>query len=89
MLSLRNKNENFTILNTPLVLLTLIFITIIRVYSLLVSPVELSVDEAQYWQWSQNLGYGYFTKPPLIAWLIALSTNIFGMFLSKTFCKLF
>ena len=78
MISLSNKNENLTILNPPLVLLTLLLITIIRIYSLFVSPIELSVDEAQYWHWSQNLDYGYFTKPPLIAWAIALSTNIFG-----------
>ena len=78
MLSLSNKNEYSIILNTPLVLLTLFLITLIRIYSLLVSPIELSVDEAQYWHWSQNLDFGYFTKPPFIAWTIGLSTKIFG-----------
>ena len=78
MLSLSNRNENSLILSTPVVLLTLLLITVVRVYSLFVSPIELSVDEAQYWHWSQNLDFGYFTKPPLIAWIIALSTNIFG-----------
>jgi len=78
MLSLSNKNENSIILNTPVVLLTLLLITLIRIYSLFVSPIELSVDEAQYWHWSQNLDFGYFTKPPFIAWIIALTTNIFG-----------
>ncbi len=78
MLSFSNTNENSIIQSTPVVLLTLILITLIRIYSLVVSPIELSVDEAQYWHWSQNLDYGYFTKPPLVAWAIALSTNIFG-----------
>jgi 4-amino-4-deoxy-L-arabinose transferase-like glycosyltransferase len=78
MLSLSNTNENSTILSTPVVLLTLLFITLIRIYTLFVSPIELSVDEAQYWHWSQNLDFGYFTKPPFIAWIIALSTNLFG-----------
>lgn len=78
MLSLKNKNQNLNLLNTPFVLLTLIVITIIRIYSLYVTPIELSVDEAQYWDWSRNLEFGYFTKPPMIAWIIALSTNIFG-----------
>ena len=78
MLSLSNTNENSTILSTPVVLLTLVFITLIRIYTLFVSPIELSVDEAQYWHWSQNLDFGYFTKPPFIAWTIALSTNLFG-----------
>ncbi len=78
MLSLRNKRESFTLLNTPVVLFILITITILRVYSLYVSPIELSVDEAQYWHWSRNIDLGYFTKPPLIAWLIGFSTFIFG-----------
>ena len=78
MLSLRNKRENFTLLNTPVVLFILITITILRIYSLYVSPIELSVDEAQYWHWSRNIDFGYFTKPPLIAWLIGFSTFIFG-----------
>tara|TARA_B100000989_G_scaffold199541_1_gene150832 strand:+ start:1575 stop:2957 length:1383 start_codon:yes stop_codon:yes gene_type:complete len=43
-----------------------------------VSPIELSVDEAQYWHWSKNIDFGYFTKPPLIAWMISLSTFVFG-----------
>ncbi len=78
MLSLRNKRESFTLLNTPIVLFILIIITILRIYSLYVSPIELSVDEAQYWHWSRNIDFGYFTKPPLIAWLIGFSTFIFG-----------
>ena len=78
MLSLSNTNENSTILSTPVVLLTLVFITLIRIYTLFVSPIELTVDEAQYWHWSQNLDFGYFTKPPFIAWTIGLSTKIFG-----------
>ena len=78
MLSLRNKRESFTLLNTPVVFFILIFITSLRIYSLQVSPIELSVDEAQYWHWSRNIDFGYFTKPPLIAWIISFSTFIFG-----------
>ncbi len=78
MLSLSYKNSNSAILSAPVVFITLVIITLIRIYTLFVSPIELSVDEAQYWHWSQNLDFGYFTKPPFIAWIIALSTNIFG-----------
>ncbi len=78
MLSLRKKRGSFTLLNTPVVFFILIIITISRIYSLYVSPIELSVDEAQYWHWSRNIDLGYFTKPPLIAWMISLSTFIFG-----------
>jgi len=38
----------------------------------------LQVDEAQYWYWSRHLDWGYFSKPPGIAALIAASTRLFG-----------
>ena len=38
------------------------------------SPLQLYADEAQYWVWSRHLDFGYFTKPPLIAWLIWATT---------------
>ena len=78
MISFRNQRENFIFLSFPLVLFFLITITLFRIYALYVSPIELSVDEAQYWHWSQNIEFGYFTKPPMIAWAIALSTSVFG-----------
>ena len=84
MLSLRNKRESFTLLNTPIVLFILIIITILRIYSLYVSPIELSVDEAQYWHWSRNIDFGYFTKPPLIAWLI-----VFDSYFKEGLCRFF
>lgn len=39
---------------------------------------ELSFDEAYYWLWSQNLQLSYYDHPPFIAWMIALSTKLFG-----------
>ena len=78
MLSLKNKRVNYSFFNTTFVITVLISVTLIRIYSLIVSPIELSVDEAQYWNWSRNLDFGYFTKPPLIAWTIAITTSIFG-----------
>ncbi|MGD2131365.1 MAG: glycosyltransferase family 39 protein [Maricaulaceae bacterium] len=53
-------------------------LTVLRVAGLLLSPVNLHGDEAQYWSWSQSLELGYFSKPPLIAWTIALTTGLFG-----------
>ena len=40
--------------------------------------IDLYVDEAYYWGWSQNLDWGYFSKPPVIAALIAASTALLG-----------
>ncbi|KQT82202.1 glycosyltransferase family 39 protein [Aurantimonas sp. Leaf443] len=49
-----------------------------RLAALALSPSELGFDEAQYWAWSRDLAFGYFTKPPLIAWAIALETEVCG-----------
>jgi len=51
---------------------------IFRIGALLVSPLGLHGDEAQYWAWSKDLDWGYFTKPPLIAWTIWATTSLFG-----------
>lgn len=40
--------------------------------------LDLSPDEAQYWGWAQQLDWGYYSKPPGIAWQIALSTALLG-----------
>lgn len=39
---------------------------------------ELSTDEAQYWAWGQMPGFGAYSKPPLIGWLIGAVTGLFG-----------
>ena len=40
--------------------------------------ITLYVNEAQYWTWAQHLDWGYFSKPPGVAALIAVSTALFG-----------
>ena len=45
---------------------------------LVLSPAGLHGDEAQYWAWAQELDAGYYSKPPLIAWVIAGTTALFG-----------
>ena len=37
----------------------------------------ISEDEAYYWLWSQNLDWGYFDHPPMIAWWISLGYKLF------------
>ena len=39
----------------------------------IMSPLELGVDEAQYWLWSTEFDFGYYTKPPLTSWIIGAS----------------
>lgn len=50
----------------------------LRLLALNWTPVGLHVDEAQYWLWSRQLDWGYFSKPPGIAALIAASTALLG-----------
>jgi 4-amino-4-deoxy-L-arabinose transferase-like glycosyltransferase len=56
----------------------LVGIVALRIAGLAFSPLELHFDEAQYWLWSRELEWGYISKPPLIAWMIAASTALFG-----------
>jgi 4-amino-4-deoxy-L-arabinose transferase-like glycosyltransferase len=50
----------------------------LRAAVMLASGAGLHVDEAQYWDWSRSLQWGYYSKPPGIAALIALGTGLAG-----------
>ena len=47
-----------------------------RVVALWFNETALFVDEAQYWFWGQNLDLGYFSKPPLIGWVLRAVTDL-------------
>jgi len=53
-------------------------VTLARCVVLALSPLDLHPDEAQYWWWARTPGFGYFSKPPMIAWIIWLSTALLG-----------
>ena len=53
-------------------------ITAARLIWLAVQSAGLYPDEAQYWFWAQHPAFGYYSKPPLVAWLIWLTTAAFG-----------
>ncbi|MFA4893313.1 ArnT family glycosyltransferase [Brevundimonas sp.] len=53
-------------------------VTALRLVSLSLAATDLYVDEAQYWSWAQQPAWGYYSKPPLIAWLIGLSQSVCG-----------
>jgi 4-amino-4-deoxy-L-arabinose transferase-like glycosyltransferase len=62
---------------TPL-LLVVGAVTALRVLALAALGHELMFDEAQYWAWSLHPAFGYFSKPPVVAWLIGLTTAVCG-----------
>ncbi len=59
-------------------LLFICALIIYRVLFLYLSNLELSPDEAYYWEWSRRLDWGYYSKPPMVAWIMALSTWLMG-----------
>lgn len=58
--------------------LFLLGLSLFRMYYLSFGPLDLSPDEAHYWEWSRRLDLSYYSKGPMIAYLIALSTSLFG-----------
>ncbi|MGE3626997.1 MAG: ArnT family glycosyltransferase, partial [Hyphomicrobiales bacterium] len=63
---------------TARALLWLAAILAFRIAALALNRTDLMFDEAQYWSWSRDLEFGYFSKPPLIGWLIAGATGLCG-----------
>jgi undecaprenyl-diphosphatase len=53
-------------------------LTALRVAYLAWGSLDLSPDEAHYWEWSRRLDLSYYSKGPLIAYLIAGLTAVFG-----------
>jgi 4-amino-4-deoxy-L-arabinose transferase-like glycosyltransferase len=53
-------------------------VTSARLLWLAAGTTDLYPDEAQYWLWSLTPDWGYFSKPPLVAWVIALTTALLG-----------
>jgi 4-amino-4-deoxy-L-arabinose transferase-like glycosyltransferase len=64
-------------------LVALTAILAVRIAALALNRTDLFFDEAQYWYWSLEPAFGYYSKPPLIAWLITASTTVCG---TSEFC---
>ena len=55
----------------------------VRLVALRYNATDLFFDEAQYWSWSLEPAFGYYSKPPLIAWIIGAATAVCG---TSEFC---
>lgn len=53
-------------------------LTLGRALFLLAGAYPLEPDEAQYWSYGKDLAGGYYSKPPLVAWIIRGTTSLFG-----------
>ena len=61
---------------------TLVLIAVSAIFHLgylwVLCPIQISTDEAHYWDWSRHLDWSYYSKGPLVAWLIRLDWELFG-----------
>lgn len=51
-----------------------LFVFIVFMHLIFSQSLQLHFDEAYYWVWSKNLQLSYFDHPPMIAYLIRLTT---------------
>lgn len=58
-------------------------LTAARIAVIALSGLNLYPDEAQYWIWSRTPDFGYYSKPPMLAWVIAATTSVCGQ---EEFC---
>ncbi|MCE9532050.1 MAG: glycosyltransferase family 39 protein [Planctomycetes bacterium] len=59
--------------------LLIVSVTVLRfIYLGWCSSLDLAPDEAHYWDWSRNLDWSYYSKGPLVAWIIRLGVELFG-----------
>ena len=59
-------------------LLIVLAVTAARLVLLAFNRTDLFVDESQYWLWGKELAFGYYSKPPLIGWVIGAVTSAAG-----------
>jgi hypothetical protein len=53
--------------------------TVLRAaYLFFLCPYDLAPDEAHYWDWSRHLDWSYYSKGPLVAWIIRAGCDLFG-----------
>ncbi|MBI4684737.1 MAG: glycosyltransferase family 39 protein [Nitrospirae bacterium] len=64
--------------STTILIISVLVLSLFRIYYITTGVIDLSPDEAHYWEWSRRLDLSYYSKGPMIAYLIALGTAIFG-----------
>ena len=61
-----------------IVVVSLLLLAFFRIAYLWWASLGLVGDEAYYWDWSRQPAWGYYSKPPMVAWLIAAATALGG-----------
>lgn len=74
-----NPGEGFDVTRGRLLLVAVV--GVLAVYRLLViwgTGLPLFYDQAYYYYWSLQPDWGYYSKPPMVAWVIHLTTTLWG-----------
>lgn len=73
-------NRSDTLFSRSLLILLAAIVVLFgyREWVVLNTPITLFYDEAYYLGWAQTPDWGYYSKPPVVAWVIALTTGVFG-----------
>ena len=58
--------------------ISILVLILYKITAIFFTEFNLFSDEAQYWLWSQSIDFGYYSKPPLLAWFIAGYTKVLG-----------
>ena len=53
-------------------------VTVFHLWYIASGRIDLVPDEAHYWEWSRRLDWSYYSKGPMVAYLIAVSTRLGG-----------
>jgi len=59
-----------------LTVVLLISATTFRLWYIASGALDLAPDEAHYWEWSRRLDWSYYSKGPMVAYLIAAFTHL-------------
>ena len=65
-------------MNIKSLIILVLCASIIKIIAIYTTNFDFFGDEAQYWLWSQKLDLGYYSKPPLLAWVIGFVSLLIG-----------
>lgn len=68
-----NKQEK----NSHFAFAYILALLLLNLFTIYFSSLDLAADEAHYWEWSRKLDWSYYSKGPIVAYLISISTAIF------------
>ena len=76
LISLDNPSANWS--RRFWALLAAVFVFRVLFTLFFCAHADLSGDEAYYWDWGRRLDWGYYSKPPMIGWLMGLIGHFAG-----------